>query len=214
MDKSNIPIGLISQLKTKGVEVKYNQGEHIYKQNAPLGHLYWVEYGLVKIFKESKNHRETIISVCGKGDFIEILSLWNNQVSNFSAMAIQETKLILLDNEAFKNIFLSVTEYSTYLLGITSDQSLQTINRLIAINQKQLPGRVADLVLYFYALFGNNITFQFPLNRRELAHFAGTTKESLIRTLTEFKNDRIIDLDDREVKINSMEIVKTLSRLG
>jgi CRP-like cAMP-binding protein len=73
---------------------------------------------------------------------------------------------------------------------------------------------VADLVLYFYTLFDNNPTFRFPLNRRELAHFAGTTKESLIRTLTEFKNDRIIELNDREVKINSMEIVKTLSRLG
>ena len=214
MDKSNVPIGLISQLISNGIEVKYKPGELIYKQNGPLGHLYWIDSGLVKIFKESKNHRETIISVCGKGDFIEILSLWNNQVCNFSAVAIEETKLILLDNEAFKMQILSVPEYATYLLGVTSDHSLQAINRLIAINQKQLPGRVADLVLYFYSLLGSNVTFRFPLNRRELAHFAGTTKESLIRTLAEFKNDRIIELNDREVKINSMEIVKTLSRLG
>jgi CRP-like cAMP-binding protein len=214
MDKNNVPNGLITQLKSDGIEVKYRSGELIYKQNAPLSHLYWIESGMVKIFKETKNHREIITNVCGKGEFIEILSLWNNQVCDFSAEAIEETKVILLDKVAFTNLFLLIPENSNYLLRLTSAQSLQTINRLIAINQKQLPGRVADLVLYFYTLFDNNATFRFPLNRRELAHFAGTTKESLIRTLTEFKNDRIIELNDREVKINSMEIVKTLSRLG
>jgi CRP-like cAMP-binding protein len=47
-----------------------------------------------------------------------------------------------------------------------------------------------------------------------MAHFAGTTKESFIRTIGEFKNDRIINLDDRKVDIISIEIIKTLSRLG
>ena len=50
--------------------------------------------------------------------------------------------------------------------------------------------------------------------RRELAELAGTTKESFIRTLTEFKNDKIIYLDGSRVEILSMDIVKTLSELG
>jgi CRP-like cAMP-binding protein len=47
-----------------------------------------------------------------------------------------------------------------------------------------------------------------------LAELAGTTKESFIRTLGEFRNDKIIGLDGSKVKINSMTIVKTLSELG
>jgi CRP-like cAMP-binding protein len=47
-----------------------------------------------------------------------------------------------------------------------------------------------------------------------LAELAGTTKESLIRTLTEFKNDKIIELDGKTIKIKSMDIIKTLSRIG
>jgi CRP-like cAMP-binding protein len=73
---------------------------------------------------------------------------------------------------------------------------------------------VADLILFFYNLYNQQDAFRLPLNRKEMAQFAGTTKESLIRTLSEFKNDRIIELDDREVSINSMEIIRILSRLG
>jgi len=68
--------------------------------------------------------------------------------------------------------------------------------------------------LYFSENIYQSETFLFPLTRRELAEFAGTTKESFIRTLTEFKNDKIIDLDGSKVTIRSMKIIKTLSELG
>ena len=59
-----------------------------------------------------------------------------------------------------------------------------------------------------------DLKFSFPLTRRELAELSGTTKESFIRTLTEFKNDKIIELNGSEVEIKSLKIVKTLSELG
>jgi CRP-like cAMP-binding protein len=79
---------------------------------------------------------------------------------------------------------------------------------------KQLPGRIADVLLYFAEQIYRQPHFDFPLTRRELAELAGTTKESFIRTLTEFKNDKIIYLDGSRVEIISMDIVKTLSELG
>jgi CRP-like cAMP-binding protein len=79
---------------------------------------------------------------------------------------------------------------------------------------KQLPGRIADVLLYFSEVIYESDTFDFPLTRRELAELAGTTKESFIRTLTEFKNDKIIKLDGSHVEIISNDIVKTLCELG
>ena len=87
-------------------------------------------------------------------------------------------------------------------------------NRLMSQSHKQLPGRIADVILYFSETIYNNHIFSFPLTRRELAELSGTTKESFIRTLTEFKNDRIIELNGSDVEIKSMKIIKTLSELG
>lgn len=205
---------LIKRVKENNIVVTCKPCELVFKQNSPFQHVYYIDAGLVKIHKETKNHRETIITVIGPGDFLGIATLWDNKINSFNAVAIEETKLYLMEETEFKSLITSNIEHIDLIMRMISTQSLDIINRLITINQKQLPGRIADLILYFHRLYGEKITFKFPLTRKELAQLAGTTKESLIRTLTEFKNDRIIELNDREVKINSMEIVKTLSRLG
>ncbi len=80
--------------------------------------------------------------------------------------------------------------------------------------QKQLPGKIADVLLYFSKEIYQSNKFTLPLTRRELAQFAGTTKESFIRTLTEFRNDKIIMLNGSEVEIISLDISNTLSEFG
>lgn len=212
--KHEISSELIKKVKENSIVVTCKSGELVFKQNSPFQHVYFIDAGLVKIYKETKNHRETIISVNGPGIFLGIATLWDNKINSFNAVAIEETRLYLIEETTFRNLITSSKGNTDFILGMISSHSLDIINRLITINQKQLPGRIADLILYFFRLYEENLTFRFPLTRKELAQLAGTTKESLIRTLAEFKNDRIIELNNREVKINSMEIVKTLSRLG
>lgn len=105
-------------------------------------------------------------------------------------------------------------EMARGVMNILSRDAMYYLDRLTSSHHKQLPGRVGDTLLYFYKLFNQNPCFHLLLSRTELAQFAGTTRESLIRTLSEFKHDRIIDLDDRYVEILSLDIVRTLSRLG
>ena len=101
-----------------------------------------------------------------------------------------------------------------HIINQLSKDGLFIFDRLMSQSHKQLPGRIADVILYFSDVIYNNPEFEFPLTRRELAELAGTTKESFIRTLTEFKNDKIIDLEGSKVKINSLKIIRTLSELG
>ncbi len=70
------------------------------------------------------------------------------------------------------------------------------------------------MLLFFSRKIYNNQTFSLPFSRRELAEFTGTTKESMIRTLAEFRHDKIIRLDGKKVEIISPDIIHTLSRLG
>ena len=100
------------------------------------------------------------------------------------------------------------------LIRLVSREGLYMFEKLLRLSHKQLPGRIADVILYFSDIIHKNEEFDFPLTRRELAELAGTTKESFIRTLAEFKNDKIIELNGSHVKINSMKIVRTLSELG
>ena len=87
-------------------------------------------------------------------------------------------------------------------------------DKLMSQTYKHLPGRIADVLLYFSQDIYKSHVFEFQLTRKELAELCGTTKESFIRTINEFKHDKIINLNGRKVEIVSMNLVKILSDLG
>lgn len=88
------------------------------------------------------------------------------------------------------------------------------LDKVINVSQKQVPGRLADVLLFFSTQIYKKDTFTLPVSRMDLAELISSTKESISRTLTEFRNDKIIELEDKEVTIKSLELLQILSRLG
>jgi CRP-like cAMP-binding protein len=170
--------------------------------------------GLVKIYKEGRNERTVLLRMAGRGEYIGMLSVMGDQIHQYSAAAVEPSEICFIDINAFRNVLMENGKFSLQLMSMISQDGLFIFNRLINQTHKQLPGRIADVLLYFAEDIYSKDRFDFPLTRRELAELAGTTKESFIRTLTEFRNDKIINLDGSRVEIISMDIVKTLSELG
>jgi len=137
-----------------------------------------------------------------------------DEAFNFSAASIGKSGIWFIDINVFRNTIMNNGKYSVKLMSLLSETNLFLINRLLAQISKQLPGRIADVLLYFAEDIYKSPSFKVPFTRKELAELAGTTKESFIRTLTEFKNDKIIEINGSEIHIKSMDIIKTLHNLG
>ncbi len=193
--------------------VSYDKGEVIFRQNTLTSHIMYLCKGLVKIYKVTDAKKSLIIKIATPVTFIGLISVFGNEIHQYSASAIEPSEIMHLESHVFRRILQQNGNFSMQLLQFTSQYGLFIFERLMSQYQKQLPGRIADVILYFYDIYHKPI-FEFPLTRRELAELAGTTKESFIRTLTEFKNDRIIHLKGKRVEIVSFEILKTLSRIG
>lgn len=201
-------------VKENSNTVRYNKKEVIFRQNTRTSHIMFVKSGMVKIFKEGRNKKYIILKVAVKDDFLGLLSIYGRDIHQYSASAVMETEVSFVDITTFNEILFSNGEYASQIIKKISNDGLYIFERLMSQSHKQLPGRIADVILYFSETIFNSLEFEFPFTRRELAELAGTTKESFIRTLAEFKHDKIIDLDGSAVKINSLKIVKTLSQLG
>jgi len=194
--------------------VSYNKKDGVFRQGTRTSHIMLLVSGLVKIFKEGRNERTVLLRIASPGEYIGMLSVMGDQIHQYSATAVEHSEICFVDINAFRNVLMENGKFSLQLINLISQDGLFIFNRLVNQTHKQLPGRIADVLLYFAEdIFGKN-QFDFPLTRRELAELAGTTKESFIRTLTEFKNDKIISLDGSHVQIISLDIVKTLSELG
>src|SRR6056297_204638 len=204
----------IEQIKLHSNVVTYHENDVIFKQNTRTSHFMFILSGLIKLYRENRNNKVKIIKLGIPGELLGINSVLGEETFSYSAAALEKTIVQIIDYNVMESVLLNNGQFARALMGSICSDDLLIFKRLISQSQKQLPGRIADIILYFSENIYHSKQFAFPLTRTELAELAGTTKESLIRTLTEFKNDKIIVLEGKKVEIVSEDIIKTLSRIG
>ncbi len=194
--------------------LKYSKGENIFKQSAIVTDITFLVSGFIKLIKETRHHKKLIINLVKPGEFLNIMSALSGEFHHYSAEAIEGTEVCHLNIANFKQLLQENSMFAYEMVKKQSQEEVFLLDRLMNQFQKQLPGRIADVLLYFSEKIFHSDYFAFPLTREELAELAGTTKESFIRTLSEFRNDKIIELNGKTVLIKSYEIIRTLSKLG
>jgi CRP-like cAMP-binding protein len=201
-------------LQNESLIIHYPKGEIIIRENTPFNQIKIVKSGMVKISKNASPQKTVIIKLLKEGDFIGLDAFFNGKINQITAIALTETDVQLIKPDIFSYIYHHNITFNQEIIAQIAESNKSLLYQLMSRSVKRLPGRVADAILYLYELNNNSLSFTLPLSRIEMAQLAGTTKESLIRTLAEFKHDKIIELDDRAININSMEIIRTLSKFG
>jgi CRP/FNR family transcriptional regulator, polysaccharide utilization system transcription regulator len=211
---NELTVEQINFINSNSYIVHHKKDEVIFKQNMPVSHLVYLKSGLAKIFKECTGNRTHILRLSSSGNYIGLLSVFNKNQFQYSACSLGECDIVFTDVNVIKSIIKENGGYALNLIGQLCDQGLFIFDKLINSTLKQLPGRIADTILFFSQEIYKSDTFEMPLSRQELADLISTTKESVSRTLSEFKNDRLIELDDKKISIISRELIEVLSKIG
>ncbi len=204
----------ISRINENSYLVNHKKGEDIFRQNKPISYVKYIKSGLIKVSREGENEKSVIIKIASADSFLGILSLFYEDRHQFTATALEDSSIIYTNYKVFREVLGENGNYCIYLMKELSASAMTLLDKVITVSQKQVPGRIADVLLFFSTQIYKSDTFTLPVSRMELAELVSTTKESISRTLTEFKNDKIIDLDDKVVTIKSLELLQILSRLG
>ncbi len=204
----------VDYLYNKSNMVKYSKKDNIIKQDTRTSHIMAVNSGLVQIYREERNEKIIILKLLKGNNYLGLLSIFGDEIFQYSASAAEDVEVCFIDMNAFRDVLQQNAVFASKIIEFMCQEGLFYLKKLASQTHKQLPGRVADLMLYLSNDIYRNDSFTVPFTRKELAEMAGTTKESLIRTLTEFNHDKIIDLNGNNIRIISMDIIKTLGRLG
>jgi len=204
----------VNELIGASNKVDYSKKDVVFKQNSRVSEIAYVQSGLLKLSREMRKGKNIILRIAQKGTFLGLPSVFDNEIYEYSAICIEPTTIWFFQADVFKDLINRNGSFANEIVSQLAKDNIFNVARLSSLLYKQLPGRVADIILYFSEEIYKSNSFSIPLTRQELAELAGTTKESLIRTLSEFNNDKIIDLTRNGFSINSLHIIKTLSRLG
>jgi CRP/FNR family transcriptional regulator, polysaccharide utilization system transcription regulator len=204
----------IRRINENAYLVTHKKDEVIFRQGKPISYVKFVRKGLVKLYREGDKEKTIIIKIVTAETFLGLLSFFDNDRYQYSASALEESELVYLNANTYREILAENGSYAMQFLKIVSNEAMLLLQKVINVSQKQVTGRLAEVLMFFSLKIYNNNTYTLPVSRMELAELVSTTKESISRTLTEFKNDKIIDIDDKNIVINSPELLQILSKLG
>ncbi|HHJ09322.1 MAG TPA: Crp/Fnr family transcriptional regulator [Bacteroidetes bacterium] len=191
----------------------HKRGEIIYYEGSHISGCYCINRGIIKIYKTGIDGKEQIILFAKPGDIIGYRSILSNELACTSAKVIEDTILCYIPADTLISLVKSNPNFSMELMKLACKELGEANAYITDIAQKTVRERLAEILIHLKDNFGldQDNVLQISLTREELANIVGTATESVIRLLSEFKTDRLIDLNGRKIKILN---VQGLTKIG
>lgn len=196
------------------VEKEYSKGETIIAEGDKIDEFLYMKEGLVKLSKSTFEDKDQIISFSKPFDFVSLLSIFSSKEYKYSVTAIEDTTVCILDLEVVKAHARQNAMFTMDLMSHISKATDKIILDNLEIKRKHLKGRVAHVLLYFANYIYNKDEFELPVSRREIAEYIGMTTENVIRTLSEFRKDKIIKIFGKDIFIADKKRLESISEFG
>ena len=187
------------QLKTfQKKELIFQEGEHPRQ-------LYFISKGKVKIFKTNDDGKELTLRVMREGDFFGHIDLIKGTQYNESAAATEPAELAIIPKDDFFALLHANKDVSSKLIKMLADDVVEQEEQLLHLAYHSIRKRVAEALIMLHEKYTEGETASISILRDDLASIVGTAKESVIRTLTDFKNEKLIDIDNGIITILDMK---------
>lgn len=181
---------------------RYGKRQRIFTEgNHPI-RLYYVQKGKVKVFKTNNDGKELIVKIVGEGEFFGYIAMLENATYKVSADALEDSEIAAIPRNEFEELMNSNPEVARKFIKLLASDITDKEEQLLHIAYNSLRRKVADALLTVHKRYkGSPENFSINLSRDNLAAVAGTATESLIRTLTDFKTEKLIDIKDGAITI-------------
>lgn len=203
----------IDLLNEHRVELKFNKGEVICKQGSFATHLLFVHKGLTKSYLE-EDSRTQILCINPPGCFLEIPSLSVDNVFHYTVTALEDVEVCFFDLQIIKKLSQENARFAWFLMKIANEAQVLILDRFFSLTQKQLHGRMADILLCLSNRIYGSYEFVLAFSRKDLADLTAMSNESAIRILKDFKDDGVIETEGKGIKIINLEMLRKISRFG
>lgn len=194
----------------------FRKGDVIFHEaNRPMG-VFSIYSGKVKLYKTSELGKEQIIRLAKPGDSIGYRSLVSGEPYMATAEALEDSRICFVPKSVFQDLLTDGNGVFQKLMQIMSEDLKLAEDRIVSMATKTVRERTAEALLMlknFYGLKADGKTLDISLSREDLSNLVGTATESLIRMLAEFKADKLIDLQDRQILLLNIPKLTSVAKI-
>ena len=197
--------------------VRYSKNDIIHLDGEASQYMWTLISGKVRIYKEGISQRQQIIRLLKPYDIFGYRAVIADEPYNSSASAFEPCVVYRLKAEYFNHLIRVNGQFCyAIMLMMAKDLAISEI-RTVNLTQKHIRGRLAEALLSLvenYGLEKDQQTLAMLLPREDLANMSNMTTSNAIRTLSQFADEGLVEVDGRHIRILNIEELEHISRLG
>ncbi len=196
----------LAEVSHNKVMNSYKKGQTIFFQGNPPFGLYCIAQGKIKVSKVGNDGKESIVRIAGPGDVLGHRSLFSKESYSATATVIEDAAICFLDKNYIYGALKTDPTIALNLIQKLSKDMGAAESRNASLSQKSARERLAELLLTFMKNYGQDETdgrvrLDIKLNRDEIASIVGTAHETIIRLISEFKDEGILEQEGKTIFI-------------
>lgn len=193
---------------------RYKKRHVIYKEGSMPRSLYYIKSGKVKTYKSHPDGKDLVVGLFGEGDFMGYAVFLEGTRHIETAEVIEDCELVMIPRKKVEDLVNSDPKVMRKFLKLLAENLLEKEKQALGLAYNTLRKKVAEALMSFDKKFHtcNDEKFSINIGRDELATIAGTATESLIRTLTEFKQENLIEINHGVITIINQNRLQHLLR--
>jgi CRP/FNR family transcriptional regulator len=204
--------GVLSNIAENKTRITYLKGETVFKQGAFAPYILYIVKGLIKVYLQTGFEKQINLSLAKTGEFLAFSSIFGENIHTYSAQALKDSVICMIEKESMKEILLNNPEFALEVTSKNYRNERHLLEIIKNISYKQMRGKLASSVLYLSdEEFLKENVFQY-LTRQEIADFAGISTESAIKFLKEFEKEELIKLIGKNIEISDRKKLEDLSK--
>jgi len=203
--------GLIEKLSEQYELETFEKKQSIYSEGKRPRFLYYLVKGKVKAYKSNEDGKEYISNLYSDGDFIGYTALIEDKNYDDTAAVLEQSEVMLIPKDDFLQMVYTDISIASKFIHIITQNVKEKEERLVSLAYSSLRKRVAKALVEIVSKFhpqeqGRPI----EISREDIAQYVGTATESLIRTLSDFKAEKNIDIKSGKIIVTNVDKLKNL----
>ena len=193
----------------------FNKGETLFEEGKAVEGVFFIESGTAKLFKVGFTKKEQILRFIKEGDIVGYRSLLVGEPFQATAEAMSDLQAIFIPSEVFIHLLEVDSQLSYAMLQKICFELGESANIVTFLAQKTVRERLAEVLLMLEQKLGTDAEgfIKISLTREDIANLIGTATESAIRLISEFKQDKYIEVEGRNIKVINHEKLRKLGHV-
>jgi CRP-like cAMP-binding protein/ActR/RegA family two-component response regulator len=197
----------LKELSDAGEIKLYKKKQDVYTEGSFPKGIYFISKGKIKIHRANETGKEFITELHKEGDFFGYLSLLQNEVYTNTATALEDTEIYRIPKEDFFSLLYKNSDVARKFIEMLSNNLVENEKQLVKLAYNSVRKRLAEALVKLSDTYKkkDEQKFSMHVSREDLANMVGTATETVIRTLSDFKDEGLIEIKGGTITLINYE---------